>query len=344
MEKAIPFQYQFSSVECYFQNSLAPLIDRAGNSKVIFLTDEHLYPIYKEDLQAYPIITISPGEETKQQPTADQVISELLKIGANRDDLLVGFGGGVVTDLAGYVASIYKRGMRLGLIPTSLLAMVDAAIGGKNGVNHGLYKNMAGTINQPSFILFNIDYLKSLPHEEWVNGFAEIIKHACIGDEAMFQLLEQHDIAYWKSHPDHLAALIERNARFKLEVTVADEKEKGIRKWLNFGHTIGHSIENRYSLPHGKAISIGMMAAAKLSVELEGLDSQFPDRLKKLLLTYELPVHFAADHNSLIELMAADKKMTSKGIDFVLLKAPGNPTIRNISLKELTEFLKIYFQ
>jgi 3-dehydroquinate synthase len=119
MEKAIPFQYQFSSVECYFQNSLAPLIERAGNSKVIFLTDENLYRIYKEDLQAYPIIIISSGEETKQQPTADQVISELLKIGANRDDLLVGFGGGVVTDLAGYVASIYKRGMRLGLIPTS---------------------------------------------------------------------------------------------------------------------------------------------------------------------------------------------------------------------------------
>jgi 3-dehydroquinate synthase len=160
----------------------------------------------------------------------------------------------------------------------------------------------------------------------------------------MFQLLEEHEIAYWKSHPDHLAALIERNARFKLEVTAADEKERGIRKWLNFGHTIGHSIENRYSLPHGKAISIGMMAAAKLSVALEGLDSQFPDRLKKLLFSYALPVHFAADHNSLIELMAADKKMTSKGIDFVLLKAPGNPTIRNISLKELTEFLKKYFQ
>jgi 3-dehydroquinate synthase len=344
MEKAKHFQYQFSSVDCYFQRSLAPLDELAGKSKVIFLTDENLYGIYKETLQLYPVITISSGEDFKQQRTADYIINQLLEIGATRDDLLIGFGAGVVTDLAGYVASIYKRGMRLGFIPTSLLAMVDASIGGKNGVNHGLYKNMVGTFYQPSFIIFNHHYLSTLPHQEWVNGFAEIIKHACIGDEAMFQLLEEHDITYWKSQPEKLAELIERNACYKFEVTLADEKEKGIRKWLNFGHTIGHAIENRYRLPHGKAISIGMMAAAKLSVELEGLDSQFPDRLKKMLIRYELPDHYPADHNNLIELMAADKKMTYNGIDFILLKEIGNPIIKNIPLDALAEFLKKYFQ
>jgi 3-dehydroquinate synthase len=129
-----------------------------------------------------------------------------------------------------------------------------------------------------------------------------------------------------------------------LSVVLNDEFETGDRKLLNFGHTIGHAIEHRYRLPHGKAISIGMMAAAKLSVELEGLDSQFPDRLKKMLIRYELPDHYPADHNNLIELMAADKKMTYNGIDFILLKEIGNPIIKNIPLDALAEFLKKYFQ
>ena len=167
--------------------------------------------------------------------------------------MLVGVGGGVVADLTGYVAATFLRGVEFGFVPTSILAMVDASIGGKNGINVGLFKNIVGTIRQPSFILFDVKLTSSLPEKEWRNGFAEIIKHACIKDAKMFRELEANGPDKYKPGSRQLALLVERNAILKTRIVQRDELETGERRILNFGHTLGHALENLYELPHGHA-------------------------------------------------------------------------------------------
>ena len=189
---------------------------------------------------------------------------------ADRKTVLIGVGGGVVTDMTGYVASVYMRGIGFGFIPTSLLAMVDASIGGKNGIDVGVYKNMVGVIRQPSFLFFDTSLLQTLPDKEWKNGFAEIIKHASIKDATMFKQLEQNDVTFYRKKENQLAALVQRNALLKTKVVQQDEFEKGDRKLLNFGHTLGHALENQYELSHGQAISIGMAYASSLSEKING--------------------------------------------------------------------------
>jgi 3-dehydroquinate synthase len=148
-------------------------------------------------------------------------------------------GGGVVTDITGYAASVYMRGLKFGFVPTSVLAMVDASIGGKNGVDVGIYKNLVGLIKQPDFLLYDYSLLQTLPNDQWVNGFAEIIKHACIKDQQLFSMLENETLESFQSDKNKLAALIEKNVQIKTEVVLKDEFENGDRRLLNFGHTLG---------------------------------------------------------------------------------------------------------
>jgi 3-dehydroquinate synthetase len=156
---------------------------------------------------------------------------------------LIGVGGGVVTDITGYVASIYLRGIRFGFVPTTILGMVDAAIGGKNGIDVGVYKNMVGTITQPAFLLYDMDFLKSLPDREWRNGFAEIIKHAAIKKAAMFAELESATLQHFQQNKEALQKLIQENALLKAGIVQQDERESGERRLLNFGHTLAHALE-----------------------------------------------------------------------------------------------------
>ena len=173
----------------------------------------------------------------------------------------------MVTDITGYAASVYMRGVKFGFVPTSVLAMVDASIGGKNGVDV-IYKNLVGLIKQPEFLLFDYSFLQTLPTEQWINGFAEIIKHACIKDAEMFAFLEENTVGDFMGDSVKLALLIEKNVTIKSEIVVQDEFEKGDRKLLNFGHTLGHAIENTSQLLHGHAVSIGMAAACTISEEI----------------------------------------------------------------------------
>jgi 3-dehydroquinate synthase len=163
------------------------------------------------------------------------------------------------------------RGIRFGFVPTSILAMVDASIGGKNGIDVGTYKNMVGLIRQPEFLLYDYSFLKSLPKAEWINGFAEIIKHACIKDASMFRLLEAYKLNDFQKDKTLLNKLIQRNALLKSKVVVEDEFETGDRKLLNFGHTFGHAIENTYQLPHGHAVAVGMVMACMISASYKNL-------------------------------------------------------------------------
>ena len=154
----------------------------------------------------------------QKSATADYIIEELIKMGAHKNTFLIGIGGGVVTDITGYVAAVYMRGVKFGLVPTSILAMVDAAIGGKNGVDVGVYKNMVGTIRQPEFIFYDYSFLQTLPVKEWVNGFAEIIKHACIKDALLFSFLEKYSLHEYQADKTLIADLIERNVDIKMQV------------------------------------------------------------------------------------------------------------------------------
>jgi 3-dehydroquinate synthase len=321
----------------YFDTAFANIEKIAENSTTIFVTDDHIYKHHKRKFGKQKIVVLPAGEAHKQQATVDFLLGELIKLGADRKTLLVGVGGGVVTDITGYAASVYMRGIRFGFVPTTILAMVDAAIGGKNGVDVGLYKNLVGTINQPEFLLYDYALLKSLPANEWVNGFAEIIKHACIKDAAMFKQLEQQKISSYKKDTKLLNALIKRNALLKAHVVKADEFEQGERRLLNFGHTLGHAIENLHGLSHGEAISVGMVAACAISQVQTGFKQMA--KVVALFEQYGLPTNAAYQVEQVFDLLKMDKKKENAAINYVLLKKVGTGVVQPIPLANLQTML-----
>jgi len=331
------FRFSNSSVDYYFEGKISHIKQIVGSAKTIFITDENVFAAHEKQLNNRDVIVLKAGEKYKNQPTVDSIIEQLIEMEADRNTVLIGVGGGVVTDLTGYVASVYMRGIAFGFVPTSLLAMVDASIGGKNGIDVGVYKNMVGIIRQPSFLLFDASLLKTLPENEWRNGFAEIIKHASIKDATMFKQLEQNDIGLYQKRRKDLSVLIQRNALLKTKVVQQDEFEKGDRKLLNFGHTLGHALENQYDLSHGQAISIGMAYASSLSQKMNGFTNV--DRVVELLGQYGLPTFTQFDKDKVIKVLKMDKKKTKNRINFILLEKIGKATIREISIQQLYENL-----
>jgi len=204
--------YPFSSktVTYYFDADFSYLEKLVNKEHAVIITDENVFHFYKKKFAGWKAIVIKAGEEFKVQATVDSIIDQLIQLNADRKTFLIGVGGGVVTDITGYVASVYMRGIPFGFVPSSLLAMVDASIGGKNGIDVGLYKNIVGAFNQPSFLLYDISLLKTLPNQEWVNGFAEIIKHAAIKDAALFAELEKNKLSTYQKNKTALSKLIIR--------------------------------------------------------------------------------------------------------------------------------------
>jgi 3-dehydroquinate synthase len=320
----------------YFDISLEKLKELAPTDHSFIITDENLMMYYQDQFKPWKVITISPGENSKSLAILDDIIRQLIALDAGRDAIIIGIGGGVVTDIAGFAAGIYKRGVRCGFVPTSVLGMVDAAIGGKNGLDIGEYKNMIGLTRQPEFLLYDYSLLQSLPHEEWVNGFAEIIKHACIMDADMFALLERYSLQDFMEDKTLLRDIISRNALLKANLVQRDEFESGARKKLNFGHTLAHAIENNYQLPHGHAVSIGMAFAAQLSSEVYGFKDH--KQVIDLLEKYELPVSFPYDKKHTLELMLSDKKRAGDFIHYILLQSIGEAVIHPFSVAEIRKF------
>jgi 3-dehydroquinate synthase len=250
---------------------------------------------------------------------------------------LVGVGGGVITDLTGYIASVYMRGIKFGFVPTSLLSMVDASIGGKNGIDVGEYKNMVGLIKQPSFLFYDLSLLKTLPDAEWSNGFAEIIKHACILDAKTFSVLAQHNISKVKRNKVLLREIILTNIKLKAGVVKKDEFEIGDRKLLNFGHTLGHALETQYELTHGQAISLGMIFASWLSEKILGFKDT--ELIERVLINYGLPTRGAFDVKKVFKILKMDKKRINKDMNFVLLQKIGKGFIHKIAVDTLQDEL-----
>lgn len=306
---------------CYFSSRFSLLKKLVPVAHTVLLTDQHVYKSHASLFKGWNTIVLKAGESYKIQPTVDAVIEQLIHMKADRQTWLIGVGGGVITDLAGYIGAIYMRGINVGFVPTTLLAMVDAAVGGKNGIDHGNYKNLVGTIRQPSFLLYDTQFLKTLPEKEWKNGFAEIIKHAVCFKPFLFRELEKNSLSYYQKNKRAIESLIEKNALLKLTVVQKDETEQDLRSVLNFGHTLGHAIEMVYEVSHGEAISLGMVAAAKLSFKING----FTDftRLQHLLAQYGLPTAANYDFSKLMRVMEMDKKKTGKKVRYILLEQIG---------------------
>ena len=330
----------------------------SGTATVI--SDENVFPLYGSKVEGVlkdagfnvDSFVVPPGEESKNINCAVRIYDFLVEHRAERDDVIIALGGGVVGDLAGYVAATFLRGMPWIQVPTSLIAMVDASIGGKVGVNHPEGKNLIGAFYQPNLVLADCKTLNTLPQRELTSGWAEVIKHGLILDEDFFQFLESSVNGLKELEPEMLTKAIARSAAIKAQVVSQDEKEKKSKRTvLNYGHTIAHGLEAATQYKrffHGEAVAIGMMGAAKLSQQLGLMPSAAVERQQALLQKFGLPTSLRAKRSnlklSLAEItraMELDKKVKEKAIRWVLLQDIGEVITRsNVPQKELLAVLQ----
>ena len=258
------------------------------------------------------ILSVPDGEEYKSLEVAARLYNDLTDLYAERATPILALGGGVIGDLAGFVAATYMRGVPLVHVPTTLLAQVDSSIGGKVAVNHGQLKNKIGAFYQPRLVISDISTLKTLPAGEFINGLAEVIKYGVIRDKDFFAFLEENLDRIKSLNEDVLEEVVYRSSKIKAEVVEKDEKDLGLRNILNYGHTIGHAIESvsDFKLEHGKAVALGMLAAARISNRLGQLDKNEVVRLKDLLRRAGLPIKVPAlDINQIVQAIKHDKKI-----------------------------------
>ncbi|WP_431137528.1 3-dehydroquinate synthase [Psychroserpens mesophilus] len=315
-------------------------------SKIFMLVDsnthDYCWPAFMSQLETnliIEIIEIEAGEEYKTIDTCVGVWNALSELNADRKSLMINLGGGVVTDLGGFVASTFKRGIKYVNIPTSLLAMVDASVGGKTGVDLGVVKNQIGVINSGDMVVIDTSFLETLPQNQLKSGLAEMLKHGLIKDKAYFETLT--DLS--KLTLNDLDDLIYESVIIKKTIVTEDPNEQGVRKHLNFGHTLGHAIEsyfldseNKNQLLHGEAIAIGMILECYLSAELLNFSKKDLEHITKAIHTIYESVHFEdKDYAPIIELLKFDKKNEHGNINFVLLEAIGQPKIDCLVPNEL---------
>lgn len=277
------------------------------------------------------LIEFPAGEASKNINTVISIAEKLMESGADRETCLIALGGGVVGDIVGFVASIFMRSVPYIQIPTTLVAQVDSSIGGKTGVDLPHGKNLVGTFYQPRAVFANLSFLETLPEKEFNNGLAEIIKYGIIDDEKMFRTLETGMEAIKSKDPKLLPGLVENCCQIKKSIVEIDEKEQGLRRILNFGHTLGHALEavSEYAITHGEGVALGMIAAARISEKLKYLDAGETKRIEALIREAGLPVKIpeSLDSDKIIARLKMDKKKKGDIVHFVLLKKIGMPFI-----------------
>jgi len=305
----------------------------------LLLIDENVLCQHTDIFEAYRSVTIPSGEPYKTLQTVEILYRELVKLETDRTSLIVGVGGGLTTDIAGYVASTFLRGIHFGFISTTLLGQVDASIGGKNGVNLDGYKNMIGNIRQPSFVWCDLTLLGTLARKEFISGIAEVIKYGLISDTGFLEYLEEHIDSLLRQEPAVLEHVVATSVSIKTDIVQKDEKETDIRKILNFGHTIGHAIERNNILRHGEAVGVGMVLAARLSYLQGLLTTPDVDRVEQLVLAAGLPARYKVDPEEIYQNIRKDKKRSGDEIHFILLKGLGKTMIKPIALSELKTIL-----
>jgi 3-dehydroquinate synthase len=303
--------------------------------KTITITDTNVRHHYQSLFPPGDVITIGTGEKIKNLDTVRMIYEKLVDLEAQRSSFIVGIGGGIVCDIAGFVASTYLRGLRFGFVSSTLLSQVDASVGGKNGVNLGGYKNIIGVFNQPEFVICDLDLLQTLSEKEILCGLAEIVKHAAIADLDLFNYLEDHYQKALALDREVITRLVYDSIVIKSSVVNKDETEKGERRKLNFGHTFGHALEKTSGVAHGEAVSAGMVIAAGLSVQRGLLPADDARRLETLLENLKLPVRIQADQHAVLDALRKDKKRQGEQIHFVLLDDIGRAVVDEIPLTDL---------
>lgn len=308
---------------------------------LFIITDTNVRRLYGHKFPPGEVLVIDAGEKSKTLGVAGDLCRRMLEAGADRSSFVLGFGGGVVCDLAGLTASLFMRGVRHAFVSTTLLSQVDASIGGKTGVNLGEYKNIIGTFRHPEFVLCDHSMLATLPGEEIRSGLGEMYKHAAIRDRDLFFDLSASAGGIASFDPQILGDLILRAVRIKSAIVKRDPLEDGLRRILNFGHTFGHVLETHYGIPHGIAVSQGMIIAAELSVwkgemplsEFMLLNAELDKA--GLLPGLRLPANVSG-------MIARDKKGEADSLNFVLLRSVGRAIVKRLSLFEIKAFVDYY--
>ncbi len=317
--------------------------------KLFVITDSNVHSFYSNKLSEmfkgfdYSVHVIEAGEKNKTLQTVSKIYSNMVETNITRDDLVVAFGGGVVGDIAGFVAATYLRGVKFIQIPTTVVSQVDSSVGGKVGVDLPEGKNLVGAFYQPKLVLIDISFLNTLTERYFYDGFAEIVKYGCIYDKELFEKLES--IAYDSSDEDlrnrlmkSMKEIIYRSCEIKKEVVEKDEKESNLRMILNFGHTIGHAVEQYYNFDkysHGEAVSIGMVDIVKIGEKKSITKENENIRIEKLLKSLKLPISDQYPKGDIINIMKRDKKSSDSGISFIYLKEIGTVEIIKMTSEDV---------
>lgn len=339
MEKIIINTVSQSS-EIFVGEKWTNVIHYLPGKDVVIVTDENVYQIFKEDFPDFPVLSIVPGEVSKRLEVIEYLAQRLLDLGIDRSGFVLAIGGGVVCDVAGFLASIYMRGVRFGFVSSTLLSQVDASVGGKNAVNLGSVKNTLGNFRQPQFVICDPAMLKTLPEEEYLSGLAELIKNGIIMDETLVKKIERNSISILNLNSDILTSLISRSVELKASVVRRDEKESDKRMILNFGHTFGHVIETQANQKHGFAVASGIIIAADISVKEGLLSGDERARIFNLLNRYNLIRKYKISSDQFEKLIVQDKKKRGDIISFVLLQSIGRAIVRKYTVKQLIKLYK----
>lgn len=308
--------------------------------RVVVITDANIDRLYHPLVERFEHIIIGSGETNKTLQTVENIYRQLMAMGADRSTFLLGIGGGIVTDITGFVAATYMRGVEFGFVSTTLLGAVDASVGGKNGVNVAQYKNMVGTFLQPRFVITDVAMLRTLPEREWRAGLAEVVKAAVIGDSELFGLLERSADSL-RHTPELLHDVVVRAIRLKADIVERDEREGGVRRVLNLGHTLGHAIEkSTQSYNHGEAVAIGLSMIAEISVCRGIMPSEDAQRIDALLERLGFVLRSDIALNELFREVRYDKKRQGDHIRIVFTETIGRCRIESVSLDEFGAMLQ----
>ncbi len=307
--------------------------------RMVVITDSNVHKLHGGRFPKTDVIVLEPGEDSKHLETIHTLYDRFTELEIDRSALVVGIGGGVVCDITGFVATTFLRGVSFGFVATTLLAQVDASVGGKNGVNLGDYKNMVGTFAQPEFVVLDHELLSTLSLKELRSGLAEVVKSAAIKDNQLFQYLEAHKDDLLAVDQTAIAYATEGAVTVKAKIVMEDERESSTRRLLNFGHTFAHALERTALLSHGEAVSLGMVIAARLSEAKGMLDAKDVSRLLALLDALGLPTRIEVDADAAFDAMRKDKKREGDNINFVLLEGMGHARVTPISLDALKEVI-----
>ncbi len=335
LEKQTDYSYNIYIGNGFVKNKIQEM---ASTDKTVFVVDSNVYNLYTELFKNADCYIYDASEKNKDIDYIKKILAYLKSKNLHRDDTVVAVGGGITGDVAGFAASMYMRGVPFVNIPTTLLSMVDSSVGGKTGVNFEGVKNMVGAFYQPAAVFIDIDFLETLEYEEFMSGFAEVIKYAAMFDRDMF-----YDLKNGKKLSDKVfqADLIKKCCEIKADIVNQDEKEKGLRKLLNFGHTVGHAVEtdSSHTIKHGYAVAIGMYYEILFAVKKGLVEAEVVEEIKEMLLNYDYEITYNVKRKDVfMESIKSDKKASTAGVTIAFAETIGKGSVcEGIRAEELME-------